>query len=98
MSSTQRPLVRPMKTGDAAERIEAYRRAKELRVIAEDTIDEDCRVTLLRLAQSYDHMATSNDAPPAAEDVAARPEGAWPLKLRASNAPALPRSAPRRTA
>jgi hypothetical protein len=98
MSSSQRPLVRPMKIGDAAERIEAYRRAKELRVIAEDTVDEDCRVMLLRLAQSYDHMATSDDVQPVVDEVAARPEGAWPLKLRASNAQRLPRSAPRRTA
>ncbi len=94
MSSTQRPLVRPMKTGDAAERMKALRRADELKAIAEETIDEECRVVLLRLAQSYERLSQTGVVEPVAEP---RKESPWPLKLRATAGPSLPRSVQHRT-
>lgn len=94
MSSTQRPLVRPLKTGDVAERAQARRRAEELRIIADETVEEDCRVVLLRLAQCYERMAACGEVEPT---TAAQRESPWPLKFRASAAPP-PRSVPRRTA
>jgi hypothetical protein len=95
MSSTQRPLVRPMKTGDAAERLKTLRRAEELRVIAEETIDEDTRVVLLRLAQCYERMAACGEVETPAPAPRHNP---WPLKFRVSGDGLLPRSVPRRTA
>lgn len=95
MSSMLRPLIRPMKTGDTAERLEARRRAEELKRIAEDTIDEDCRVVLLRLAQSYERLAVCGEVEPPAP--APRGDNPWPLKLRASHAVLLPRSVPHQT-
>jgi len=45
---------------DGHSRAEAYRRrAEELRTIAEDIRDANCRATLLRLAISYEDMARS---------------------------------------
>jgi hypothetical protein len=95
MSSTQRPLVRPLKTGDAAERLQALRRAEELKLIAEETVDEDCRVVLLRLAQSFERLAAYGtvEPPPATPGR----DSPWPLKLRASGVVPLQRSVPQRT-
>jgi len=96
MSTTQRALVRPMKTGDAAERLTALRRAEELRIVAAETIDEDCRVVLLRLAQSYERMAARGEVEPPVR--APRGNSPWPLKFRASGAVPMRRPVPHRTA
>ena len=95
MSSTQRPLVRPMKTGDTAEKLLALNRAEALKAIAEETLDEDCRVVLLRLAQSFERLAECGEIEPV--QTPKRRNGAWPLKLRASGVVPLQRSVPRRT-
>ncbi len=58
MSLSQIPYLAPFEPEDASARIHTCRhRAEELRTIAEDVVDDDCRLTLLRLAQSYDRMA-----------------------------------------
>ena len=92
MNATQRPLVRPMKTGNIVERSHAYRqRAEVLRAIADEALDEDSRVTLLRLAQSYDRLAVHDGV---ALDAAVNPprrESGWPLRARASAAVPSPR-------
>jgi hypothetical protein len=58
MSVSHIPYLAPFKSGDARARIRMCRqRADELRLIADDVMDDNCRVTLLRLAQSYERMA-----------------------------------------
>ena len=56
-----RPLIiLPCDKGSMNYRVKRYReRAEELRAIAADLISQDCRDTLVRLANSYDQMAQS---------------------------------------
>ena len=59
MSMSHTPYLAPFTTGDAGARVKTCRhRAEELRAIADDVTDDDCRVTLLRLAQSYERLAS----------------------------------------
>ena len=91
MTHTQRPLIRPMKSGNIIERSHAYReRAETLRAIADEALDEDCRVTLLRLAQSYDRLAVHDGIGREAPAPQAR-QNPWPLKFRAPGAVPSPR-------
>lgn len=49
----------PCDKGSSAYRVKRYReRAEELRTIADDLRHSDCQQTLLRLANSYEQMAT----------------------------------------
>ncbi|GEM_PF-3829243 len=53
-------LVAPVSGGDLNQRISTcLSRAEELRLISEDVRDEDCRLTLLRLAIGYECAAAS---------------------------------------
>jgi len=51
--------ILPCEKGSSAYRVKRYReRAEELRTIAEDLSQDECQQTLLRLAKSYEQMAT----------------------------------------
>ena len=62
---SQRPLaILPCDRGSAKYRVKRYKdRAEELRTIAADLINQECRDTLLRLANSYDQMAIAAGQP-----------------------------------
>jgi hypothetical protein len=50
--------IAPYDKGSSTYRVKRYReRAEELRSIAEDLRTDDCRATLIRLADSYEQMA-----------------------------------------
>ena len=52
-------VIAPCEKGSSTYRVKRYReRAEELRTIADDLRHSDCQQTLLRLASSYDQMAT----------------------------------------
>jgi hypothetical protein len=52
----------PFEKGSTSYRVKRYReRAEELRAIAQDLLSDDCHDTLLRLAETYDHMAAHAD-------------------------------------
>lgn len=59
-TTNDRPYaIVPCEKGSSAYRVKRYReRAEELRTIADDLRHSDCQQTLLRLANSYDQMAT----------------------------------------
>lgn len=51
-------VIAPCEKGSSNYRVKRYReRAEELRAIAEDLKTDDCRDTLIRLADTYEQMA-----------------------------------------
>ena len=51
--------IMPCDKGSSSYRVKRYReRAEELRTIADDLLHRECQQTLLRLASSYDDLAT----------------------------------------
>jgi len=62
MSGHLRDLVSPVQLGNDNQKAREYRRrADELREIAEDIRDDENRLVLLRIAASYDRMASIGD-------------------------------------
>lgn len=56
--------IAPFEKGSTTYRVKRYReRAEELRAIAQDLLSDDCHDTLMRLAHTYDQMASQAEVP-----------------------------------